>query len=162
VPLVVRWPGHFDAGRLVRDEVRLVDLLPTLLSAAGISKQPSVQGRDVMALLRGERMPEAPALCELFVDKRDVRALRTNTFKVVEHRHATVGYDLAQDPGEERPIANTSRRVVEAQAALERVIAAGALLRKKIGASAEPASAAGDLQRRMHDLGYVGSEPTPK
>jgi arylsulfatase A-like enzyme len=146
----------------VRDEVRLVDLMPTLLSAAGVTQQPSMQGRDVMALLRGERMPEAPALCELLVDKRNVRALRTNAFKVIEHPHATVGYDLVHDPGEERPIANMPQRVVDAQVALERSIAAGRELRKKIGASAEPAAAAGDLQRRMHDLGYVGREPTPK
>lgn len=36
VPLVIRWPGRFEGGRVVEDSVRLQDLYPTLLEAAGV------------------------------------------------------------------------------------------------------------------------------
>jgi arylsulfatase A-like enzyme len=165
VPLVVRWPGHLDAGRVVRDQVRLVDLMPTLLSAGGVQKVPPVQGRDVAALLRGESLPEAPALCELLVDKKDVRGLRTNEFKVMDFPKAslTVGFDLVHDPREEKQIHSESARVQAARSELERALASGAEWKQKFGTTALPAEAAEDLRRRITDLGYAGeSEPRPK
>ena len=41
VPLVVRWPGRYEGGRRVREPVRLQDLFPTLLEAAGVPAPPS-------------------------------------------------------------------------------------------------------------------------
>jgi len=40
VPLVVHWPGRFEGGRRVREQVRLQDLYPTILEAAGIPFDP--------------------------------------------------------------------------------------------------------------------------
>ncbi|MHC4922886.1 MAG: sulfatase, partial [Planctomycetota bacterium] len=44
VPLVVRWPGHLDDGRRESASVRLLDLHPTLLRAAGVP--PPQRGAD--------------------------------------------------------------------------------------------------------------------
>jgi arylsulfatase A-like enzyme len=37
VPLVIRWPGRLEGGRRVKEQVRLQDLFPTLLEAAGLA-----------------------------------------------------------------------------------------------------------------------------
>ncbi len=37
VPLVIRWPGRLEGGRRVKEQVRLQDLFPTLLEAAGVA-----------------------------------------------------------------------------------------------------------------------------
>ncbi len=49
VPLVLRWPGRFDGGRAVDEQVRLQDLYPTLLEAAGAGV-PAGCGRDAISL----------------------------------------------------------------------------------------------------------------
>jgi N-sulfoglucosamine sulfohydrolase len=51
VPLIVRFPGRAKTG-LVREElVSTIDLLPTILSAAGIAPKITLPGRDLKPLL---------------------------------------------------------------------------------------------------------------
>jgi len=42
VPMVLRWPGRFDDGREEEAQVRLQDLHPTLLEAAGLPVPPDI------------------------------------------------------------------------------------------------------------------------
>jgi arylsulfatase A-like enzyme len=65
VPLVVRWPGRLDGGRRVEEAVRLQDLFPTLLEAAGVPAAPGETPR-ASSLLRvpladGTQVSELPA-----------------------------------------------------------------------------------------------------
>ena len=54
VPLVMRWPAGLPAGRTVEGNVGLVDLVPTLCSAAGIEPGAPTPGIDLLPLARGE------------------------------------------------------------------------------------------------------------
>ena len=55
VPLVIRWPGS-PRGQVVSDQVAsLVDLMPTLLEAAGVEVPGHVHGQSLMPLLDGRR-----------------------------------------------------------------------------------------------------------
>ncbi len=56
VPLVVRWPGHFDGGAVVDEQVRLQDLYPTFLEAAGVPV-PAPCGKDAVTLLERPLRP---------------------------------------------------------------------------------------------------------
>jgi arylsulfatase A-like enzyme len=49
VPLVVSWPGRFEGGRVEDAEVRLQDLYPTILEAAGVAV-PGPCGKDATSL----------------------------------------------------------------------------------------------------------------
>lgn len=49
VPLVVRWPGRLDGGRAEEAQVRLQDLYPTILEAAGVPV-PAGNGIDAESL----------------------------------------------------------------------------------------------------------------
>jgi len=160
VPCIVRWPGHLPAGTVVRDPVRLVDLAPTILSLAGVSERPPMQGRDVSALLQGGSMPPAPALIELLVDRNDVRGLRTKEEKLISWRHAGKSYlyDLLRDPRETDPNAGPSARVDAALAELDRVLGDAAGFAR--GNDAGTIEIAPDLARRLGVLGYAG-EPNP-
>jgi N-sulfoglucosamine sulfohydrolase len=54
VPIIIRWPGRARPG-LVRDElVATVDLLPTVLEAAGAEPPAGLAGWSLIPLLRGE------------------------------------------------------------------------------------------------------------
>jgi arylsulfatase A-like enzyme len=52
VPLVVRWDGRLPAGGRLPAPVRLIDVAPTLLAAAGAPAPPTWQGEDLLPLLR--------------------------------------------------------------------------------------------------------------
>jgi hypothetical protein len=54
VPLLVRWDGRIPAGSRLRGTVRLIDLVPTLVQAAGGKASPSWQGVDIMPALTGK------------------------------------------------------------------------------------------------------------
>lgn len=54
VPLIIQWVGSQEPGQ-VRDElVSTVDLLPTLLAAAGAEAPPGLPGRSLLPLIGGE------------------------------------------------------------------------------------------------------------
>jgi len=52
VPLVVRWPGGLEGGRVIDEPVQLVDVLPTLLDLSGLERPEAFQGQSLLPLLR--------------------------------------------------------------------------------------------------------------
>jgi arylsulfatase A-like enzyme len=57
VPLVLRWPGHLAAGRVVDAPVESVDVLPTVLELLGLPHDDAGRGRSLAgALLRGDAL----------------------------------------------------------------------------------------------------------
>ncbi len=54
VPLILRWDGRIPAGSRLPGTVRLLDLAPTLVSAAGGDAPASWQGIDLLPALTGE------------------------------------------------------------------------------------------------------------
>jgi arylsulfatase len=65
VPLLARWDGRIPAGRRTSGTVRLLDLAPTLVKAAGGKVPPSWQGIDLMPALSGEAdLPRRPAFAQ--------------------------------------------------------------------------------------------------
>src|SRR5262249_21211738 len=61
VPCVMRWPGVIPAGRVQREPVMTIDILPTLTAIAG-AKPPSrkIDGLDVRALLECKEGAKSP------------------------------------------------------------------------------------------------------
>ena len=102
VPLIFWWPARIDTSRLVTDQVSLIDVMPTLLSLAGIPLPVEVQGRDLSPLMDGSSLPGEPALLELLVFGQQARALRTNSYKLLvdDLRKQTGFFDLQLDPNE--------------------------------------------------------------
>ncbi len=52
MPLAVSWPAGFSGGRVSERLVSLIDLAPTILSAAGLDSD-GMDGRNLLPLLRG-------------------------------------------------------------------------------------------------------------
>jgi arylsulfatase A-like enzyme len=65
VPLLVRWDGRVPAGRRLAGTVRLLDLVPTLVQAAGGEMSPAWQGIDLLPALTGAAdLPRRPAFAQ--------------------------------------------------------------------------------------------------
>ncbi len=64
VPLVFRWDGNLKAGFRLGATVRLLDLMPTVLDAAGLLSPDiarSLEGRSLLPALQGRSIDGAPA-----------------------------------------------------------------------------------------------------
>lgn len=65
VPLIFRWDGRIPVARRTSGVVRLVDVAPTLVAAAGGEAPPSWQGRNLLpSLLGGEPLPRLAAFAQ--------------------------------------------------------------------------------------------------
>lgn len=65
VPLIVRWDGRIAAGARLSGTVRLLDLLPTLVAAAGGRVEPECDGVDLVPALTGRGpVPRRPAFAQ--------------------------------------------------------------------------------------------------
>ena len=108
VPLIVRWPERFPAGRRVDSLVELSDLAPTLLDAAGLSREPGMQTESLLPVLTGDTDHHRDDVyCEYYNSNPNDPAqfctmVRTQTHKLVVFHGQELGelYDLERDPDE--------------------------------------------------------------
>jgi arylsulfatase A-like enzyme len=156
IPLIFHWPGRLGP-RVVSDQVRLIDLMPTLLSLAGARRLPNSQGRSLAPLMLGESLPPEPALLELLVDRRQVRALREGGWKYLEPGDPTQqgGFDLTADPAEQvlhQAPPNVREGILrlrsEVKSALEFRI-------KKVGRGTQAIEYSDEMLKALEGLGYT-------
>jgi arylsulfatase A-like enzyme len=99
--LLVRYPGGgWGQGRRVQDLVSNVDILPTLLQAAGLEVPAAIQGRSFLPLLQGEGAPARDAIFaeKTFHDSYDpMRGVRTERFKYVRYFEKTAHHPFPAD-----------------------------------------------------------------
>lgn len=104
VPLIVRWPGVTDEPSRIDEAVGLVDVMPTVLEALGLDPSDELSGRSVAPLLRGQSEDAPRPTITGFMD--GWRTIVVGRYKLI---HRTTNqyalYDLADDPGELRDIA---------------------------------------------------------
>ena len=109
VPLVLRYPARFANNLRVDGLVELVDLVPTLLEAAGIAVPHGVQGRSLLPICTGAASPDHHrdyVYCEYYNAWTHPRSygtmLRTTSEKLAVYHGVDEGevYDLVHDPDE--------------------------------------------------------------
>jgi arylsulfatase A-like enzyme len=144
IPLIVRWPGHVPAGKVVDDPVVNTDWIPTLLELAGISpvgrsptaslpgrsETPSyvggLDGVSFAALLTGRGpAPQRPLFWHFphYTNQgsRPTGAMRDGNWMLVEYYDEEKAelYDLGKDIAEARDLAaQQPDRVASMRAAL--------------------------------------------
>jgi N-sulfoglucosamine sulfohydrolase len=88
-PLLIRWPGRIPAGTANHDLVSAIDLMPTLLEAAGCAVPPEVQGESILPLAtgRGSGTAREAVFAEMtyHVHYLPMRAIRTARWKYIRN-----------------------------------------------------------------------------
>jgi len=117
VPLAVRWPGQIAPGSTRDQLVTQMDLVPTLLDAAGAAGSEPMDGRSLLGILADADAPwREDLLCEHHGHGHPCfqRMLRHGPWKYVAHLGDTDElYDLSRDPCEGTNLAeDRSRRGV--------------------------------------------------
>ncbi len=142
----------------INQQIRQIDLLPTLIDAARLPKVPTTTGQSAWPLAKGQPLPETPAFLEasgdtiLLQSPKWVLGVRHNGWKYI-YRPQIAGqeelYDLTVDPAEQHNIANKFK---EKASQLRRLIETD-----YIGAGFDSDTADLDLsatEQRLRDLGY--------
>ena len=88
VPLVVRWPSRVKAGAKAQALVSLIDLIPTMMDAAGAQPPKDLDGRSFLPVLRGESNHHLNEVFAMHTGDKEMnhapmRCVRTSEFKYI-------------------------------------------------------------------------------
>jgi len=153
VPFALAGPG-IPAGRRVSDQVRQVDIFPTLLSAAGLDGPDTVAGQDLLTGAIDHRPAHVRAVGTTGDRSHWLDGVRYDGWKFVEGRDRDIRqlFDLDTDPNElhnvvtEYPaVADRLASLVDEHVARER--------RRSEGTVSERAQER--MTNRLEELGYL-------
>jgi len=105
IPWVMRLAGRERAGTVVREQVRAVDVMPTVLDSLQLSVPKGLDGESLLGVIRGRSRQDAPpAYAETYYPKlhfgwSELRAVRVGDWKFIEAPRSEL-YSLRSDPGE--------------------------------------------------------------
>jgi arylsulfatase A-like enzyme len=127
VPLIIRWPGKIEAGRVVDTPVNNIDWVPTLLELAGAEPPDGLDGVSFAAGLLGtDAFPERPVFWHFphYTNQggRPTGAMRDGEWLLVEYydEESVELYNLGKDIGEQHDLAaDQPERVASMRTALD-------------------------------------------
>jgi arylsulfatase A-like enzyme/Flp pilus assembly protein TadD len=158
IPLLMAGPG-IPAG-VVSDQVRIVDVMPTILELAGADRPAEVQGASLVPLARREPL-DLVALVETWYPRyhygwSELTSVRDGRYKFIAAPRREL-YDVQADPRELNDIAASNARVADA---MERAL--GELSARMAAGASPPQARAVDpeVEQRLRALGYVGATVT--
>jgi arylsulfatase A-like enzyme/tetratricopeptide (TPR) repeat protein len=156
VPLIVKLPRGERAGARVTAPVQHIDLLPTLVSRAGLERPPGVRGRDLSAALTGGATPAPQGIYAEAMYPRyhfgwsELTSLTDERYKLIRAPRAEL-YDLERDPGERTNVIGERAQAAAALSGGLDTLIAG----RPIDA---PGAVSAEDRQRLAALGYVGSQ----
>ena len=153
IPLIFAGPSV--PSRVVADQVRIVDVMPTVLELLGDASPAAVQGVSLLPLARGERL-SLLAMGESWYPRyhygwSELVSIQDGRYKLIRAPRPEL-FDLREDPRETTNLAGSDPRRAQAMAgALERLLA-------QHGAQAaahQPAQMDAETAEKLEALGYV-------
>ncbi|MFA5910477.1 MAG: sulfatase-like hydrolase/transferase [Vicinamibacterales bacterium] len=155
IPLIVAGPGV--PARAVPEQVRIVDVMPTVLDLVGAAVPSEVQGVSLMPLGRGEEM-DLLGFSETWYPRyhygwSELTAVRDGRYKFIAAPRREL-YDTQADPGETRDLAASNPRMADA---LERALREMATRTAVAATPQAPRAIDPAAEERLRALGYVAS-----
>ncbi|HET9482133.1 MAG TPA: sulfatase-like hydrolase/transferase, partial [Candidatus Polarisedimenticolia bacterium] len=175
VPFLLRLPGGRAAGTVVRDAIaQPTDILPTVLSAAGLPMPEELEGRDLLAALGDdgsggrEAHPGVRDLQFAFAEldrnvdwparwgaryDRDLTSVRTLRYKYIQSSTGREElYDLQTDPGE---TIDQAASMPDSVASMRALVMLWRKSMKERGASDAGGEVDEGLKESLRGLGYI-------
>jgi arylsulfatase A-like enzyme len=156
VPLIIRLPNG-PRGHVVPQQVRLLDLMPTLLELCGCPAPSGLLGESLVPLMERGEYDGRSAISEMRRDPWHRIAVRTEAFKYIwdnKRPNQPELYDLRADPGEKQNVSGYfPQEVSDYQSLVDEHL-------HRV-AETEPAVKVPKLEideevaRRLRDLGYL-------
>jgi len=114
VPLIISYPGLEIKNKSLENQVRSVDILPTILDILSIPLKTQVHGRSLLPLIKGvSKWKEEYSYSEAEIPKtfywNALKSIRDSNWKYIHAAHPEL-YDLKNDPKELNNLAGKYRR----------------------------------------------------
>ena len=175
IPLILYFPGFEPSKRIFRNQVRLIDVFPTVLDFLGIEYAGPMQGNSLLQLIRtGKREEDPPAVGEWVGIGPQRASLRKDGYKYIwienpdqfslctfKNLQQNELFDLTNDPEEKvnifeqhKELAGDYRKTLEEQLAAEDSIRK-IFLREKKGTEPEQNEIDDNLANQLKALGYL-------
>ncbi len=163
VPLIIKFPGHWQQGRQVDEVAQQLDILPTLLDYLALPIPESVEGKSLMPLLRSKRYKpaERPAFAHLHAKHgKRYESVIWRRFHLIRGRDdakediRTELYDLETDFLERTNIAGREPETVHE---LTRLLDRAAARRQQVSAG-RTVDLDEETLETLRAMGYIGSE----
>jgi arylsulfatase A-like enzyme/Tfp pilus assembly protein PilF len=154
IPLIIAGPEV--PSRVVPEQVRIVDVMPTVLDMLEIEAPANVQGTSLVPLGQGQEL-KLLALVESWYPRyhygwSELTAVRDGRYKLIQAPRREL-YDLAQDPGELHDLAAEQPERADAlEQALEEML-------ERVTSDETPSGPAAidiETEERLQALGYIG------
>ncbi|HNQ79996.1 MAG: sulfatase-like hydrolase/transferase [Acidobacteriota bacterium] len=156
VPLIMYWENRLPQGRVVSSRVRLIDLVPTILTLAGLAPPKESQGKNLVPLMKGKKGIDLPVYLESYYPREnygwsEITGLVDGDWKYLQSPKPEL-FNLALDPREKRNVLLQEPGIARD-------------MRKKLQESAEKLSSEKDggkrrlspeEEERLRSLGYLG------
>jgi arylsulfatase A-like enzyme/Tfp pilus assembly protein PilF len=153
IPLVLAGPSL--PARVIDDQVRIVDVMPTVLELLRVPAPAGVQGTSLLPLARGTRL-NLLAVSESWYPRfhygwSELVAIQDERFKLIRAPRPEL-YDLQRDAGEQSDLAASAPRQKEV---LDRALD-DMLARLGNAQAAAPQNIDAETAERLEALGYIG------
>lgn len=105
IPLIIKMPSNFKAGKTVSNQVNLIDIMPTLLDMLSADKPKSFEGKSFLGWITEDRAEEnRPAFSEETSWGEELKCARADQFKFIANStfEKQELYDISADPQEKR------------------------------------------------------------
>ncbi len=160
VPLIIRFPENKFQGSVITNQVRSIDIMPTILNMLGGRSPESVQGESMLPLILEKQGGEAlSAYSETYWPRyhygwSELKSLRKGQYKFIDAPKPEL-YDILEDPGELNNLVNKKAALGhemkrELEALIDRYSAEGI-------EEAGPKKIDNDSLVKLQALGYIGS-----
>jgi arylsulfatase A-like enzyme/Tfp pilus assembly protein PilF len=154
IPLIIVMPGQKPV--IVGDQVRSIDVYPTICDALGVKSDPAVRGVSLLPLMHGKTLPQKlTAYSESYYPRfhygwSELKALRTAEYKYIDVPDREF-YRLSKDPKEMENLYSTfSDKAAPFETELSK------LLLQDTGVKMAQAMD-DDSVEKLQALGYIGS-----
>ena len=111
VPLLIKLPGQQRAGASITHPVQLVDVMPTVLAAAGVKTPPGLAGRSLLQDNTARAIYSETYYPRIHLGWSDLQSIVAGDRHFIESPRPEL-YDLARDPAEKNNLAEEDRRTL--------------------------------------------------
>ncbi len=153
IPLIIK-PAGWTEGKVVREVVESIDVMPTLLELAGIPSPQGIQGRSLLPLVKGQPAGPFRAFSESpFYGGRRAISLGNHRLLLSRADGSREFYDLSVDPLEQEDLA--SQEPPELSRLADGLDSWQAMLDALGAYDAEGAELDPELESQLRALGYL-------
>jgi arylsulfatase A-like enzyme/Flp pilus assembly protein TadD len=119
VPLIFSYPNVIPQAKVIKEQARLIDIMPTILDLLNIKKNKEIQGQSLAGVLKGEEKPEdrtafsVTRYAQIHFNWSEMQSWRTRDWKYIKSTEPEL-YNISKDPDESVNLISKRKDIAQA------------------------------------------------